>query len=134
MKNIQETFDEVANHLIQQGKQSQSDIFHGCAYRSKDGLACAVGCLIDDKFYTEDIEGTVLGSTHDRLRAKKIDYLLIKSGVNVKDERIKRMLCDLQQLHDGWEQVYDDDFITWIKDGLPQIAKDFDLEYPKETL
>jgi hypothetical protein len=31
---------------------------HACRYRTSEELACAIGCLIPDGYYTEKIEGT----------------------------------------------------------------------------
>ena len=54
--NTQEVFDYVINHLRQQGKQSTSKA-NGCEYRTDEGLACAVGCLIPNDKYESWIEG-----------------------------------------------------------------------------
>ena len=53
--NTQEIFDKVARHLLQQGKVSRQE-FRGCRYRIGK-LRCAVGCLIKDEFYSDDLEG-----------------------------------------------------------------------------
>jgi len=55
----QELFDRVATHLLMQGRRAMrggmgSDY---CAYRSPDGLTCAIGCLIPDERYDPELEG-----------------------------------------------------------------------------
>ena len=51
----QEIFDTVARHLFAQGKQSRDPV--SCLYRGPDGTKCAVGVLIPDATYDEDMEG-----------------------------------------------------------------------------
>ena len=64
----QEVFDQVANHLLTQGKKSEDtksedtcrsnpyDDVNLCLYRSSDGLKCAAGCLISDDEYKPEFE------------------------------------------------------------------------------
>ena len=41
----QEVFDRVARHLLKQNAKATSPR-GGCSYRTKEGLSCAVGCLL----------------------------------------------------------------------------------------
>jgi hypothetical protein len=50
----QEVFDQIALHLITQGKRSERANY--CAYKSKGGLKCAAGCLISDDEYNPGLE------------------------------------------------------------------------------
>ena len=50
----QEVFNKVAAHLLAQGKPALKG--EDCVYRSKDGLKCAIGCLIPDENYTPEME------------------------------------------------------------------------------
>ena len=60
MRTAQELFNEVVSHLRKQKKQSLSQ--HGyCMYRGEDGLKCAIGHLIPDERYHNDMEGTYFG-------------------------------------------------------------------------
>jgi len=43
----QEIFDKVWHHMASQKVKSLNA--NGCAYRGKNGTACAVGCLLDDE-------------------------------------------------------------------------------------
>jgi hypothetical protein len=47
--NAQEIFDKVARHLLKQNAQAKTSDGYGCMYRTVDGLACAVGCLLTDE-------------------------------------------------------------------------------------
>jgi hypothetical protein len=53
----QEVFDKVVAHLRKQMAHSEAPVCTGletttrCLYRSPQGLACAVGCLITDEEY-----------------------------------------------------------------------------------
>ena len=40
--------------MLKQNKQSLEGM--DCRYRSPEGLKCAVGCLINDEHYTEELE------------------------------------------------------------------------------
>lgn len=51
----QEVFDQVAKHLLDQGKRSATRIGAACRYRFKD-LKCAAGCLIADTEYEARFE------------------------------------------------------------------------------
>ena len=92
--NEQETFDNVALHLLKQGKKAVGS-YDGssysetvCKYRSKDGLKCAVGCLIPDEMYDPLMEGHgvdhLLHEFYDVCKAAGID------------ENNKNLLKDMQ--------------------------------------
>lgn len=49
----------IRDHLIQQHAQSL-DSKGNCAYRTKSGNKCAIGCLIPDTTYIENLEGVGL--------------------------------------------------------------------------
>lgn len=57
----QEVFNQVATHLITQGKRSIETTLgqNSCVYKSKDGLMCAAGCLIGPKEYKKKFEGYI---------------------------------------------------------------------------
>lgn len=52
----QEAFGKMVAHLRKQGKPAH-DVNGVCRYRTKDGLMCAVGCLIADAEYERGMEG-----------------------------------------------------------------------------
>lgn len=51
----QEVYDQVKEHLLQQGQRAVNDLGE-CQYRAGD-LKCAAGCLIADDEYDPDFEG-----------------------------------------------------------------------------
>lgn len=54
----QEKFDISAKHILVQNKQSmQEGGGYVCAYRSFDGLSCAVGVFIHNRVHIDSIEG-----------------------------------------------------------------------------
>jgi hypothetical protein len=52
----QHLFDTVVDHLLTQAKKSLNASRH-CLYKGPDGLQCAIGVLIDDKYYASVLEG-----------------------------------------------------------------------------
>ena len=52
----QEVFDQVAKHLLSQGKRCQDYDNRFCKYKNDEGLKCAAGCLIGDDEYSETLE------------------------------------------------------------------------------
>jgi len=56
---LQELFSTVVNHLRKQGKPAQDDEGQ-CVYRNDEGCMCAVGVLIKEDVYSDEIEGNSL--------------------------------------------------------------------------
>ena len=83
----QEIFDRVARHLLTQKKHAMID--DTCAYRTPDGLKCAIGCLIPDELYTPKIEGF---SVDDG----PVIEVLERTGLSCDE-----FLYELQTIHDG---------------------------------
>jgi hypothetical protein len=107
----QSIFNRVAKHLLAQNKQAKNNIDHGlCAYRTEDGLACAVGCLIPKRDYSPQMECGGVNSLiwEQQKRGYKIPKYFSK---------YKSFLIDLQLIHDGeepknWRQCLEDFAIT----------------------
>lgn len=84
----QEVFDQVKNHLINQGEQSLNS--GGlCLYRNANGLSCAAGCLISEEEYSTNFEMNLWGD-------------LIKK--NLVPSTHSDLIGELQQIHDQWEE------------------------------
>ena len=82
----QEVFDQVKNHLINQGEQSLNS--GGlCVYRNANGLSCAAGCLISQEEYSPDFETNLWGDL--------ITMRLVSSAHS-------DLIGELQQIHDQW--------------------------------
>lgn len=85
--NAQTLFDKCALHLIHQGRRSiRKEGVCGCAYRGADGAACAVGALISEDRYSEDMEG-------DTAQA-------LASTVMPELKPFELLLQDIQDAHD----------------------------------
>ncbi len=105
----QEVFNKVKSHLLKQGKKAvNGDI---CAYRSEDGMQCAVGCLIPDNLYNKNIE-------NDTVSAKKVRKCL---PFTFMSSEMIGFLRDLQRIHDN------NPVPTWEED-LNALAKEYSLK------
>ena len=94
--NYQETFDKVVAHLMAQGCQALnegSDEY--CRYRGENGTKCAVGALITDGAYTEELENKIV-------RDDPVIDALKASGVFKRaTPKAVEFLSDLQVIHDS---------------------------------
>lgn len=93
----------------------------GCAYRGEDGLRCAIGHMIPNKYYRKWMEGFVptkeKGGNFERLYE-----VLIEIGYT--DEQIKFMK-ELQEIHDN-ETLWEQRETQW-----KAIAEKYELTMPK---
>lgn len=117
--NNQEIFDRVYKHMLTQGRRSLLNHTNGtCAYRSNDGLKCAVGCLIDDENYHYGLERYAAHSVVVRLA-------LAKSGVdNIHEGNTLELLMALQNVHDMADPI------AW-ESRLKALATAFGLTVPE---
>ncbi len=115
----QTAFNKVYNHLLTQNKKSVCtipDSFNpghfvtGCAYRTPDGLKCAVGCLISDELYIPEFENKCVGV----LPLKDLGL----------DEVSLDLLEKLQSIHDDMPAK------RW-RETLRRTAERFELSVPK---
>jgi hypothetical protein len=106
----QEVFDQVVQHLRDQGLKSQNE--NGCAYRGGDGgLMCAAGCLIADDEY--------VASTMDYADDTTWTQLVID---HVVPEEHSILIRRLQVVHD----CYTDN--RW-EEGFSHTARVFGIAY-----
>lgn len=82
----QEAFDKMVAHLRKQGKPAHED--GSCRYRTKDGLMCAVGCLITDAEYERGMEGRGVEA--------------IMAAYEVLQDLDPPLLAEMQDTHDAW--------------------------------
>src|ERR1019366_8136543 len=102
----QQVYDTSVGHLIRQGKPASEDGIE-CSYRTKDGLKCAIGCLITDKEYIVSMEGR---NVYDINRCGNLPKTLVQF-IDLLDE--------LQSLHDDIllkSKVIDKEFMLVAKD------------------
>ena len=96
----QAVFDRVAKHLLTQQARAMYVNENGhmsCAYRGADNMSCAVGCLIDDKYYTKDLEGESISK--DKVRRA----VALSLHIDGLDDNEITFLEDLQSVHDTVE-------------------------------
>lgn len=102
MRTAQELFDTVAAHLLTQNAKS-INAHQKCLYRDGHGRTCAIGCLIPNHRYDEDLEQRTVFS-----RA-------VQHAANIPED-----LVDLaQQL----QQVHDQDPVSEWRMALDYIAQ-----------
>ena len=107
-----EVFIRMAEHLFEQGERAiAADV---CLYRSHNGNKCAVGALIDDKYYDLSFEG------------KSIDDKSVQEAVSnslgsplTKDD--VDLLAEMQDAHDY--EIADDYFKDSCVEALDKIAE-----------
>ena len=116
MKTALDVFNKVSEHLLTQNERSL-DTFGDCLYRSPTGLKCAVGCLILDEFYSQDLEYIYAVGRYTDDWQKPIRKALELSGVPINDE-IKDLVQKLQVIHDSKEPEF------WRKE-LAKVEIDF---------
>ena len=84
----QELFDIVYKHMMSQNARSVMGGYSTCAYRGEDGLKCAIGVLIPDEDYREDME------------RKGAENLLAKGACLHHLAAHHRLISKLQGIHD----------------------------------
>ena len=104
MNTTLDIFNKVSEHLLTQNERSR-DSWGDCLYRSPAGLKCAVGCLIEDEFYSEDLEHIYAVGRYTDEWQKPIRKALELSGVPINDE-IKDLVQQLQVIHDSKEPEF----------------------------
>lgn len=104
MYTKQEIFNIVAKHLLTQNEKSVDEHQNGmCMYRSKDGLKCAIGCLIDDNHYNSYIESVSIMSltvSESNINANSLKRALVNSNIAINDYATLCLMSDLQSIHD----------------------------------
>lgn len=117
----QQVFDQVLNHLREQGKQSRCEITKGCVYRSDAGLKCAAGALIADDEYK-----TTMDCDEDT------SWVNLETLGLVPRTEHSEMIVAMQNTHDSYGPHYKlkgKTFVDYIDEQFEGLAKDFNLEY-----
>jgi hypothetical protein len=97
MSNLIQISEKIRDHLTKQRKQSKTPyggmITPNCAYRGGNGLMCAVGCLIKDEVYSENLESLTADMP------EVVNAIRDSLGVEITSDMIQ--LCmDWQSYHD----------------------------------
>lgn len=85
-------FEFVKQHLLNQGQKSEG--VSSCFYKKNNGLSCAIGCLIENEFYVDNLE---FKNGDDPIVIDAVKKSLPNWVIN------KNMLLDLQVIHDEYE-------------------------------
>ncbi len=124
----QQIFDTVLEKLLAQGCRSRlgdSHIDSYCAYRGNNGTKCAIGHLIPDELYKEEIEGLTVATKWHRVR----DCLPLE--IQEFGDKNKEFLIELQRAHD---QAYiPSDFRQLFQNYMKAIAEQYHLTYKEQV-
>lgn len=118
MKTAQETVMDCMVPLFKQFKKSIKWLTTDgisrpqCAYRGDDGTCCAIGFLIPDDAFSEELE--LLTPVHEKLQP-----ILIAQGYDPE------ICTELQVVHDGYKPH------EWL-DGLGNVLEDLQIDLSDE--
>lgn len=101
-ENTQALFDIVVDGMFSQHHRGADDDDGRDMYRTKEGLCCAIGHLIGDRYYSKSLEGK-------QLQHPKVIRAIEKSIKRKLGKNEISMLIELQGLHDCMqpEEWYD---------------------------
>lgn len=118
----QEIFEKIATHLLTQNKKSMTTfpitkVRDGqiCAYRGDNNTKCAVGLLIPDEIYNENME-----KKNVQELLEEFPLALSHLKLEEDDKRIF-LLIDMQSIHDNIEPY------EW-KSSLQKYAVKYNLD------
>lgn len=116
LTNNVEVVEYVRDFLLNQGKKSMSmpnsNNDTKCAYRGEKNSKCAIGCIIDDKFYSPYFEGNRAVDANMNVN-KEIFEALQKSTPNWKIDL--NVIDTMQTIHDRYEvDLWDSQFNALI--------------------
>lgn len=115
MTDAQTIFNTVYINIMKQGKASLNGEGK-CMYRSPDGSKCAVGHLIEDDEYDDDMEHTNIYGLYDL-------YFLPKRLAGHLE-----LLTQLQQAHDNFSSH--ENFLVRYQEYMKEVAYRFKLIVP----
>lgn len=114
-KTYQEAYDKTVEHLNKQGCRAMSEDSSTCMYKAESGLACAVGCHLQDGKWME-FDGPV----EDLLKA----YPALENDLFIDGETPSDCISFwsyMQELHDNSRNR------TAINSCLSELASDYEL-------
>lgn len=108
---LQALLDRMIDHLAAQKARAVDPSAGVCRYRTQDGLMCAVGCLIPDDDYHDDIEGDLSPmfdpENYDTSWQAAGDHLL-SLAPSIPPHALEQFLSLVQAYHDtdGQSNLY----------------------------
>lgn len=131
VSTMQEALDAVSKHLATMPHRSQklnrSGIGRGqtiCAYRSLDGLKCAIGCLIDDNNAAARFDEYSMSDVGSLIQKRAIE-LPFDTDLSVT------FLSELQLVHDTVHNWNSTGFVGHAQ--LAKLANMYGLKYTRLT-
>lgn len=100
---LQALLDRMIDHLATQKARAVDPISGVCRYRTRDGLMCAVGCLIDDDDYDDDIEGDLapmFDPENQDTPWQEVGNRLISLAPSISRHALEQFLSLVQAYHD----------------------------------
>lgn len=102
---LKEIFNTVKTHLLTQNRRAYNDDI-GCVYLNDSGLKCAVGCLIPDHLYDENMENAqagecLLSDSEDMNPNNKILKSVLTEVLGGINQEKMMLLARLQNVHDS---------------------------------
>ena len=120
MSTMQKIYDHIWNHFIVEGNPFGYDHQeYICKYRTTGGAKCAVGCLIPDDLYDEEIEGIGVADWFEIGHAWRIE----KNFGSIEGTPILNLVA-IQHAHDHAAENGD---ISEFKEELIEFARQWDL-------
>jgi hypothetical protein len=113
---MKELFTTVKQHMLTQGAKAKRTDSAQCAYYGGNDYKCAVGCLINPMWYTDELEGKDVGNS-------SVMFALQLSGVYFDDNgQVLRMLKQCQSIHDNYSVDEWNEKLKWIDDTLSDMV------------
>jgi hypothetical protein len=109
---LQEIFNIVSAHLLNQGQKSVSNGI--CMYRGPNGLKCAAGCLIPDEEYNPEFESNRWN-------------VLVDDGLI--QNKFKTEIVALQEIHDYAPKNDPEQCVIQWKTKLIEFANEYKLTH-----
>jgi len=140
----QSIFDHVCKHLLIDQKELSYSYNRECAYRTtnRDGktLACGIGCLIPDEYYSKGIESNnieyIMSTNFELEESDKFNEFIafIREKLDLKSSNLSvDFINSLQYAHDKVVQ-FDDrekvsvDCLKLLRQHLSNVAEEYYLE------
>lgn len=127
----QDVFDFVAAHLYKQGRPAKDDK-GSCVYRNPlDKTECAIGCLIPEHMYNQELEGnTIYGIVANvRLSHLKLPSYFYRMTLAPNEG----LLAALQDVHDKSATNFQTGMykLPALTQGLEEVAFEFNLKFDR---
>lgn len=120
VSNATKLSEYIRDHLISQLMVSE-DEEEGCRYRGEAGMSCAVGCVIEDRYYNCGYEGIqvmpgwVMPPEYDQGHQANVMLQRLKKSIV---DSLGRELTELDtKILIRWQAYHDNFYGTWLADN-----------------